>query len=127
MEESRPLRVFLVENHLDSLHALRGYLEQMGHTVLFATTMSETLAAFPGADCHVLISDIGLPDGSGWELMERLAPSRSVFTIAMSGYGMPEDIERSRRAGFRHHLVKPTDPDQLDTLLAQAAAEIRRD
>jgi CheY-like chemotaxis protein len=120
---SSSLRIFVVENHLDSLRALQGYLEQMGHKVLTATTMTEALAALPGAGCDVLISDIGLADGSGWELMERLKLSGPIFAIAMSGYGMIEDRERSKAAGFRHHLVKPTDPDELDELLDQATVE----
>ena len=118
-----PLRIFVVENHADSLHALQYYLEQMGHAVIAATTMAEALERLPGADCEVLISDIGLPDGSGWELLERARLPRPIFAIAVSGYGMPEDCERSVAAGFRAHLVKPTDPDELDGLLEQAMAE----
>ncbi len=118
------LRIFVVENHADSLRALQEYLEQMGHTVFSAVTVTGALAALPDADCEVLISDIGLPDGSGWELMERLSVPRPIFAIAMSGFGMREDREKSAASGFRQHLVKPVDPEELDVVLDRATEEI---
>ena len=67
----RTLRIFVVENHEDTLTALTGYLTQMGHAVRSALTMEDALRKLPLADCDVLISDIGLPDGDGWELLRR--------------------------------------------------------
>ena len=117
------LRVFVVENHPDTLKYLRMYLEMMGHTVLTAHTMAEALNALPGADCDALISDIGLPDGDGWELLRRVHGqlSRPLYAIAMSGFGMNADHVRSHEAGYRHHLLKPFKPTDLDTMLAEAA------
>jgi len=119
-----PLRILLVENHEDTLRALTSYLEQMGHTVLGARSMNEGLAAIPSADFDVLISDIGLPDGDGWELLRRAPLPRPIFAIAMSGFGLSADDRISKAAGYRHHLLKPFAPDDLDELLAEAAAEI---
>jgi CheY-like chemotaxis protein len=122
----RPLRIFVVENHADTLKWLGLYLEQLGHTVVTARTMGEALAALPGAGCDVLISDIGLPDGNGWELLEQLRQNRRPhpsYAIAMSGFGMNADQGRSKAAGFRHHLLKPFDPEQLDGMLAEATRE----
>ncbi len=121
-----PLRVFLVENHPDTLRSMRMYLELMGHTVLSACTSVEAVAAVPDARCDVLISDIGLPDGDGWELLRTLrehdhAPT---FAIAMSGFGMNADHVRSHAAGYRHHLLKPFAPSTLDAMLEEAAREI---
>lgn len=121
---THPLRIFVVENHPDTLKYLRMYLEQMGHSVASAGTMEGALTALPGADPDVLISDIGLPDGSGWELMSRWREHRPVYAIAMSGLGMGADQARSRAAGYRHHLLKPFLPETLDAMLEEAAHEL---
>ena len=123
----RPLRVFIVENHEDTRYLLGLLLEQLGHTVLSAATLEKALAALPEARCDVLISDIGLPDGNGWELMARLGERRPRYAIAMSGFGMTSDRQRSLNAGYRHHLLKPVEPNQLENLLDEAARELRRD
>jgi CheY-like chemotaxis protein len=70
----------------------------------------------------VLISDLGLPDGSGIELMQKLSCERPLFGIALTGFGMEEDIQKSREAGFKHHLVKPIDLTKLDHLIQESVA-----
>ena len=100
------------------------YREQMEHTVFSARTMQEALEMMPNAGFDVLLSDIGLPDGDGWELLRRANLPKSVFTIAMSGFGMNADRVKSRDAGYRQHLLKPFLPDELDRILAEAAREI---
>jgi CheY-like chemotaxis protein len=114
------LRIFVVENHADTLLSLRLYLEDLGHTVSGARNLKEALQLLPG-DVQVLISDIGLPDGTGWDLMKQARLPDTVFCIAMSGFGMNADSERSVRAGFRHHLLKPFKAEELDKALAEAA------
>jgi CheY-like chemotaxis protein len=123
----RPLRVFIVENHEDTRFLLGLLLEQLGHTVLSAATLQHALAALPEARCDVLISDIGLPDGNGWELMTKLGEQRPRYAIAMSGFGMSSDRQRSLNAGYRHHLLKPVEPNQLENLLDEAARELRQE
>ncbi len=120
------LRIFIVENHEDTRFLLGLLLEQLGHTVLSVATMQEALRSIPGASCDVLISDVGLPDGNGWELLKQLGTARPKYAVAMSGFGMSSDRERSRMAGYRHHLLKPIEPNLLETLLDEAAAEIAR-
>jgi CheY-like chemotaxis protein len=71
----------------------------------------------------VLISDIGLPDGSGIDLMRTLHATRPLFGIALTGYGMEEDIRKSYDGGFGHHLVKPVDLNKLDMLIQQSLAK----
>jgi CheY-like chemotaxis protein len=122
--EPHPLRIFVVENHPDTLKYLTIYLEQMGHTVDSARTMREALEKLPSAEFQVLISDIGLPDGDGWELLQRSRLARTVYAIAMSGFGMNADFLRSKAAGYRHHMLKPFDPAELDAMLEEAGAEI---
>lgn len=117
--------MFIVENHDDTRLLLCLLLEQLGHTVFAAATMREALHAIPQSRCDVLISDIGLPDGDGWELMQRLDGQRPAYAIAMSGRGLAGDHARSQAAGFRHHLVKPTEPEEIAVLLERAACELK--
>lgn len=122
----RPLRIFVVENHPDTLFWLVRYLQQAGHTVLSARTQTEAMQALPTAACEVLISDIGLPDGDGWELLRAAPLPRPTFAIAMSGFGTNADRAKSKAAGYRHHILKPFDPIALDAILEEAARELRR-
>jgi CheY-like chemotaxis protein len=117
-----PLQIFIVENHEDTLKYLRMYLETLGHIVAAATNMADALEKIPHQKIDLLLSDIGLPDGSGWELLEKLPASPALFAVAMSGFGMNADRARSRTAGYRHHLIKPFMPDELDSILAEASA-----
>ena len=117
----RALRVFIVENHEDTRFLLGLLLEQLGHSVHSAPSLADALRDLPAAHCDVLISDIGLPDGNGWELMALLGDARPPYAIAMSGFGMSSDRQRSLHAGYRHHLLKPVEPNQLEHLLDEAA------
>jgi two-component system CheB/CheR fusion protein len=95
----------------------------MGHVVLSARNKAEAMEALPQAACDILISDIGLPDGDGWELLKTVRLARPIYAVAMSGFGMSTDREKSKAAGYRHHVLKPFDPDTLDTILDEAARE----
>jgi CheY-like chemotaxis protein len=111
MSAIRPLRIFLVENHIDTLKWLTLYLQQMVHTVVSARTMEGALTALPEANCEVLISDIGLPDGDGWQLLQRLRDVTMTlprYAIAMSGYGMNADRFKSKAAGYSQHILNPS-------------------
>ena len=113
------LRVFLVENHQDTVRYMQLYLEQLNYKVSVAADMATALREIPKSRCDVLISDIGLPDGDGWQLLEKLGDNRPPFAIAMSGYGTGTDQWRSQAAGYDHHLVKPFTPDALLALLRE--------
>lgn len=123
---SRPLRIFVVENNADTLKYFRMYLEDLGHTVFDAGTVADALAGIPGALCDVLVCDIGLEDGNGWDLLRRLraeVPGTPPYAIAVSGFGRNADRAKSEAAGFRHHLLKPYDLDTIEEMLAEAAQE----
>jgi CheY-like chemotaxis protein len=120
----RSLRIFVVEDHADTLKWLELYLKACGHTVLTARTMHEALNALPQANVDVLISDIGLPDGDGWELLRSANLSYPVYGIAISGFGMKADLAKSKAAGYRAHLLKPFKMSELDRLLEEAAEEL---
>jgi CheY-like chemotaxis protein len=73
----------------------------------------------------VLISDIGLPDGTGWELLEKARLPRPIYAIAMSGFSFNDASIRSHSVGYRHHLLKPFTPADLKGILVEAAREVR--
>ena len=124
LEASHPLRIFLVEDHPDTLDAMCLYLKHVGHTVRSARTIQEALKKIAGGNYDVLISDIGLSDGNGWDLIREMGDCRPQFAIAMSGYGTVADRERSAEAGFRHHLIKPVSLEKLAAVLDEAVREV---
>jgi PAS domain S-box-containing protein len=101
------LRILLIEDHESTLQTTRRLLERDGHLVTTAMTVASALAEAAGNAFDLVISDVGLPDGTGTELMARLREIHGLRGIALSGYGTKEDRERSRVAGFLVHLVKP--------------------
>lgn len=118
------LRILVVENHADTRELLTSFLESLGHTVVVAESMRKALRVAARSGSDVLISDIGLPDGDGWELLGRLNLPRPMYAIAMSGYGRTSDRTRSKAAGFRHHLVKPMEIVQLEGILREVSQEL---
>ena len=96
-----------MEDHVATLKILSQLLKHDGHRVITATTVTEALAATAVNTFDLVISDLGLPDGTGNELMEKLRSAYGLSGIALSGYGMEEDIARSHAAGFMTHLIKP--------------------
>lgn len=124
----RTLKIFLVENHDDTLTYLAEYLEECGHEVRSAKSMDAALQALSNEPVDLLISDIGLPDGDGWQLMHKIREMKlsTPFSIAMSGYSTRADIEKSRLAGYQYHLIKPFLPDELDVLIKEAATTYQK-
>jgi CheY-like chemotaxis protein len=121
-QRDRHLRVFVVENHADTLLSLQLYLEDLGHSVQTARSLGDAIHKLRCSAVDVLISDIGLPDGTGWDLLEKARLPDRVFAVAMSGFGMNADSARSHAAGYRHHLLKPFKTEELDDILEEAAA-----
>lgn len=115
------VRLLLVEDHEDTNRSLTQMLRRRGYEVIPAFNMRTALDLAATREFDVLLSDIGLPDGSGTDLLQTLRAQREVFGIALSGYGMEEDICRSREVGFAHHLIKPVDLNRLDSLLQEVA------
>ncbi len=117
--ESKGVRLLLVEDHEDTAWVLRRILVKAGHRVELAQSVNDarTLAASQAFD--LVISDLGLPDGSGFELMRHLRERYDLRGIALSGFGTDDDLAASREAGFSEHLTKPVDWDQLRTVIAR--------
>ena len=115
------LRILLVEDHEDTNRSLTNLLRHRGYQVQSALNFQSALEMGATEEFDVLISDLALPDGSGIDLMRTLQSNRPVFGIALTGFGMEDDIRRGREAGFQHHLVKPIDLNKLDSLIQENA------
>jgi CheY-like chemotaxis protein len=122
------LRVLLVEDHPDTAAQLSRLLKRAGHEVTCAGTVREaeqTAEQNPVRTFDILISDLGLPDGSGHDLMRNLSRTHRIPGIALSGYGMDEDIQNSIDAGFSRHMTKPVDWQELKIAIQKVADEKR--
>src|SRR5437899_3299146 len=122
LPERQPMRILLVEDHEDSNRSLTNLLRRRGYHVQSALNFQSAVDLSATEEFDVLISDLALPDGGGIDLMQTLRSERPVLGIALTGFGMENDIRRSQEAGFKHHLVKPIDLNKLDLLLQEAAA-----
>jgi two-component system CheB/CheR fusion protein len=123
-QPSRGLRVLLVDDHEDTRKILLRLLSRKGHSVKDAPNMVAALALIAREEFDVVISDIGLPDGNGHELIEQAKlQCPKLRGIALSGFGMDDDLQRSEDAGFDIHLTKPIDIEALDQHLRTIAAE----
>jgi two-component system CheB/CheR fusion protein len=123
--EEGPLRILLVEDHLDTAEAMADLLRARSHRVTIAMDIKNALATVEAVGeegFDLLISDLGLPDGSGLDLMRKVSARYHLRGIALSGYGMDEDIRRSLDAGFVRHLTKPVSPQVLEAAIRQAVA-----
>jgi two-component system CheB/CheR fusion protein len=111
-------RILLVEDHDDTAKALARLLNLSGYQVETAGTFASALEICDGGKFDLVISDVGLPDGSGYDLMREILARRCVSKgIAVSGYGTEQDVEQSMLAGFTEHLVKPVSFELLrDTI-----------
>ncbi len=113
-----PLRLLLVDDHVNTLQTLGVVLRRDGHHVITATNIAEALGAAAANKFDLVISDLGLPDGLGTELMKTLRATYGLRGIALSGYGMEADVARSHEAGFTVHLVKPVPLAELRRSIA---------
>ena len=110
--------ILVVDDHRDTLRSMKLLLTRLGYHVLAAENMTEALRIAAEEDFDILLSDIGLPDGSGLELIKRIRETRSVPALALSGFGMDDDLRRSLEAGFSDHLTKPVSLDRLQSAIA---------
>jgi CheY-like chemotaxis protein len=121
------MRVLLIEDHVDTARATVRLLERTGYKVAWADGVAAALRLAESQPFDVVISDLGLPDGSGYEVMQQLRARHGLPGIALSGFGMEGDIVRGRDAGFLEHLVKPVDVATLDQTIRRVARLARPD
>ena len=116
------VHILVVEDHADTRAVLLKLLLRCGHDVAGAEDVHTAIALLENLRFDVLVSDIGLPDGNGFELVQeakKLQPLRQA--VALTAWSAAEDRERGRQAGFDHYLTKPLDFQKLRTVLEAAA------
>jgi CheY-like chemotaxis protein len=114
------VRILLVEDHKDTRATLQRYLQAARNEVIATGTAAQALEIAASAKFDLVISDLGLPDeGGGLAMMRLLRERHGLKGIAVSGYGMEEDVAQSRAAGFSHHLTKPFNLERLKTLILE--------
>ena len=116
------LRILLVEDHSDTRQALSRLLSHFGHEISVADRAQNALNIIGSKEFDVVLCDIALPDGSGYDVIAEAKRKRPVKAVALTGFGGTEDIERGKEAGFDFHLTKPVDFHELRAVLGQIAA-----
>ena len=111
------LRVLLVEDHPDTREVLARLLDAANYAVKTAGSVQAALQLAAAERFDVVVSDLGLPDGTGYDLMKQLRELHGIKGIALSGYGMVQDQQRSLEVGFLDHVVKPVNVSQLVTVI----------
>src|SRR5207245_2262578 len=118
----KSLRILVVEDHGDTLQALSRLLTHFGHEISVAEGAQSAQEIIDSKEFDVVLCDIALPDGNGYDLIAEAKRKRPVKAVAISGFAATEDIERGRKAGFDFHLAKPVDFHELRAVLGQIAA-----
>lgn len=125
VEEDSPVNLLLVEDHDATRMALAQLLIRRGYLVKAAASLMEARELAGQHSFHLLISDIGLPDGNGYDLMQELSGAYGLKGIALTGYGMEKDMERSTAAGFIAHLTKPIQMQSLEGAIQTALTQAK--
>jgi signal transduction histidine kinase/CheY-like chemotaxis protein len=118
-----PLRILLVDDHKDTVCTLKRLLTHLGYEVATAESFHDALELATTKDFNLLVSDIGLPDGNGLDLLKEIREHQRIDGIALSGFGMEDDLRKSREAGFADYLIKPVNLDRLQAAIRQVASQ----
>ena len=118
----KSLRILVVEDHSDTLEALSRLLNHFGHDICTANDAQSALDMINSKEFDVVLCDIALPDGNGYDVIAEAKRKHAVKAVALSGFAERDDIERGRKAGFDFHLAKPVDFHELRSVLGQIAA-----
>ncbi|WZO96582.1 PAS domain S-box protein [Isosphaeraceae bacterium EP7] len=118
---NRACSILLVEDDPDTLRVMANLLRRRGHEVLTADSIAAALNLAATSRFDILVSDLGLPDGTGIDLIRQLREDRDVPALALSGYGMEADVQRCLSAGFRAHLTKPVNFSTLESEIQRLA------
>ena len=107
-------RVLLVDDHHDTCLGMKRMLERRGYQITIAHSAEQAVEKVRTQEFDLLISDIGLPDRSGYELMREVRLNKRLPGIALSGFGSEQDVNQAREAGFAEHLTKPINFERLE-------------
>jgi PAS domain S-box-containing protein len=116
---NRSLKILIVEDHPDTARVMSRLVSSLGHKVETVGSMTEAVERMRANHIDLLASDIGLPDGTGVDLIRTVRQFSNVPAIALSGFGMEEDVRRCIDAGFNAHLTKPVNIARLEQLITQ--------
>src|SRR5437867_9088376 len=111
---ARHRRVLLVDDHHDTCIGMKRMLERRGYEITVAHSADQAVENVRTQDFDLLISDIGLPDRSGYDLMREVRLAKNLPGIALSGFGSEQDVNQAREAGFAEHLTKPINFERLE-------------
>jgi CheY-like chemotaxis protein len=118
----KSLRILVVEDHSETLEALSRLLSHFGHEISVADGAQNALNIINSNEFDVVLCDIALPDGSGYDVIAEAKRKRPVKAVAISGFAATEDIERGKKAGFDFYLAKPVDFHELRSVLGKISA-----
>lgn len=116
------LAILLVEDHMDTAEVMAQLMRGLGHEVTVASSVAGALAVTQTSSFDLVVSDIGLPDGTGIDFIGAFRQRSQVPAVALTGFGTDDDVRRCLAAGFTSHLTKPVNFIQLEELIQQAAA-----
>jgi two-component system CheB/CheR fusion protein len=125
----RGRRVLVIEDNVDAADSLREVLAFGGHVVEVAYNGPEGLARAREFKPEVVLCDIGLPGMDGYQVARAFRADdglKGIFLVALSGYALPEDLQRAHEAGFDRHLAKPPSLEKIEHVLASTPAEESR-
>lgn len=120
---SHSLRILLVDDHEESLSAMARLLKISGYEVHTATTFADALTIASRQPCDLLISDLGLPDRTGLDLLGEVRAMYPLKGIALTGYAEEHDVRQTTNAGFARHLTKPVDFTALLAAIKDVASD----
>ena len=118
VELPRYRRVLVVDDHKDTCIGMKRMLERRGYQITVAHTAQQAVEKVRAQEFDLLISDIGLPDRSGYDLMREVRSSKALPGIALSGFGTEQDVQEARAAGFSEHLTKPINFERLEEAIS---------
>jgi PAS domain S-box-containing protein len=115
------LTILLIEDHIDTAEVMAQLIRGLGHDVTVVGRVADALAATQAAGFDLVVSDVGLPDGTGLDFVMAFRERSDVPAVALTGFGTDDDVRRCLAAGFTSHLTKPVNFTQLEQMIENAA------
>jgi hypothetical protein len=116
------VKILVIEDHVETARALVRLLQNRGFRAESVGTVAEALETVKRDNFDILLCDLGLPDATGFEFMEKIRQDRNgTPAVALTGFGMQQDIERAQAAGFNAHLTKPVNLQKLEATIWRLA------
>jgi CheY-like chemotaxis protein len=114
------LTILLIEDHVDTAEVMAQLIRGLGHDVTVVGRVDDALAATQQQAFDLIVSDVGLPDGTGLDFIKAFREHSDAPAVALTGFGTDEDVRRCLSAGFTSHLTKPVNFGQLETMIESA-------